>query len=101
MVVCIEAAELRFVERVKRLKPQFDASAIVLSGERDVLGQCQVCVVQPGTNHVVLARVAKALAGAAKPRSNRILIGTGAEPPRLLLWIADWSNQVRTVAAGS
>src|SRR5208337_3435510 len=98
MVVCVEAAELRLVERVERLKAQFDARAVFPAAERDVLGQGQVCVVQPGTNHVVLARGAEALIGTAKPRGNRILVGTGAEPRRLLLRIADWSNQVRTVA---
>src|SRR5665213_779485 len=99
MVVSVEAAELRFVERVERLKAQFDARAVVLAVERDVLGQGQVCVVQPGTNHVVLARGAEALTGTTKPRGNRISVRTGAEPRRLRLRIFDWSNQVRTVAA--
>src|ERR1035437_6009108 len=99
MVVCVEAAELRLVERVERLKAQFDARGVVLAAERDVLAQGQVCVVQPGTNHVVLARGAEALTGTTKPRGNRISVRTGAEPRRLRLRIFDWSNQVRTVAS--
>src|ERR1017187_1131101 len=97
MVVCVEAAELRLVERVERLKTQFDARAVVLAVERDVLVQGQVCVVQPGTNHVVLACGAEALTGTAKPRGNRISVRSGAEPSRLLLRIGNWCNQVRTV----
>lgn len=91
------AAKLRLVERVERLKAQFDARAVVLAAERDVLGQGQVCVVQPGTNHVVLSRGAEALIGTTKPRGNRISVRTGAEPSRLLFRIGDWCNQVRTV----
>src|SRR5450631_710892 len=104
MVVGIEprsvgGAELRFVECVERLTAKFDARAVVPAGDRDVLRQGQVRVVQPGANHVVLACVAEALIGTTKPRGNRILVGTGAEPRRLCLRIFDWSNQVRTVAS--
>ncbi len=99
MVVDVDTAELRLVERIERFKPQFDVRTF-MTGKLEGLGQAQVGIVQARPADGIPAGVAEALVGATKPRCDRISKGdgAGAEPCLLGLRIGDPSNLVRTVA---